>query len=295
MSWLLVLMLMTGETSPRPTAPAPPPIAGAHQADDGDPTIDARAFFALVVARYRDLQSYEDTTRVVRVTRRDGETPERVETHIGCAIEHGELRVETAAAALRRRVGLGLPVRVSPAMRQARLSYQLWMAPHMGLRYSSDEPASAVLGVTAASGLTATEADIVTIDERELVHVELTSPETEAREAGETTLDLYVNPDSMLVERILGQQRLPDGGNYETTLDITPLSAVSNDGWSVDHDTPVVEDGVVVEDPAAPVATPPDVGTPPDVDTPSVDPTVEPVAPPAIDPLAGPPGARPGA
>jgi hypothetical protein len=217
------------------------------------------------------------------VTRRDGEAPRRVETRIGCAIDDGELRVETPAAALGRRVGLDIPLQISPAMEQARLSYQLWMAPHMALRYG-DPPAAAVLGVTTATELTATEADIVTIDERELVHLELSDPDAETEDASETTLDIYVNPDSMLVERITGQQRLPDGGNYETTLDITPLTAVSDHEPYVEPELPLVDVDEDAEDPESPIVTPPDAEAP-----------VAPTTPPTIDPMTGPPGARPGA
>ena len=37
--------------------------------------------------------------------------------------------------------------------------------------------------------------------------------------------DLYVDPESMLIQRIEGEQRLPDGADYSTTLDITPIRA----------------------------------------------------------------------
>ena len=37
--------------------------------------------------------------------------------------------------------------------------------------------------------------------------------------------DLWVNPDSMLIERVTGHQTLPDGADYRVTMDITPIRA----------------------------------------------------------------------
>lgn len=54
--------------------------------------------------------------------------------------------------------------------------------------------------------------------------------ETPAAAAGSSEdytarFDLLVNLQSMLIERIEGEQRLPDGAEYRTTLDITPILA----------------------------------------------------------------------
>ena len=40
--------------------------------------------------------------------------------------------------------------------------------------------------------------------------------------ADDARYELWVNPDSMLIERITGRQTLPDGAHYQTTLTITP-------------------------------------------------------------------------
>ena len=218
-------------STPAAVAPeATPPAAAATAGQAGDAeSIDPVAFLRALVARYRAIHHYVDRTRVVQVTQREGEAPHRVETRIGCEIDEDTLRVQTGWPALWRGTGLAAapPSNVlqrSDAMRSTQLEYQLWLAPHLSLRYSKTT-SNALPRTGVPEGLTAVEAERVTIDERPLVHLELSS---DANDDGsrDVTLDLYVDPESMLVERIEGQQRLPDGGSYETTMDITPITVV---------------------------------------------------------------------
>jgi hypothetical protein len=75
-------------------------------------------------------------------------------------------------------------------------------------------------------GFTATGAESVTIDNKPMVHVELKSGDGSSEDC-QAKFDLFVNPDSMLIERIEGEQVLPDGANYSTTLQITPGEVAS--------------------------------------------------------------------
>jgi hypothetical protein len=111
---------------------------------------------------------------------------------------------------------------------EVNLTYQLWLAPHMVLKFRENPLADFRAGV--AEPFTPTEASPVMIDDRVLVHLALKSgaPGTDGASADfDAKFDLYVNPESMLIERIEGQQRLPDGGSFETSLRIAPVFATS--------------------------------------------------------------------
>lgn len=189
-----------------------PAVAGAE--------VEPRAFFDALVERYRHLEVYEDVADVVEVVTRDGRPPQRVETRIACRLEGDALRIVTPGAQVRS--GVGLPLEPSPAMEALVLRYNLWLAPHMALHFAEDPLRDLRPGVPG--GFVPFRAEVVADDEKVLVHLALrgvTSPS--ARPKHDTAeLDFWVNPESMLVERITGRQRLPDGAAYEVTLDIEP-------------------------------------------------------------------------
>ncbi len=189
----------------------------------GEPRLDAHCFFDALVDRYRRLAVYKDTVRVLQVTTAgDGGRARRVETQIGCAVDNGRLFVQTPGSTLRRQLGLDLSPRTTPAMHEAVLKYNIWLAPHMALKFSPTPDRDFRSGVE--DGFTATEARHVTVGDKPMVRLELESGDGRSVDPA-ARFDLYVNPDSMLVEQIVGQQRLPDGATYATTLDITPLEA----------------------------------------------------------------------
>ncbi len=185
--------------------------------------LDPDAFLAEVVERYQRLAQYEDIADVVQITTRTGEEPVRVETRIAAKIEDGELTVETPGSQVRDGVGLDLPIKTSPAMDAFVMKYNLWLAPHMTLAFKDDPMKDFRLGVD--EGFTPTIAKSVTIDNKKMVHLELKSGDG-LSEDSTAKFDLYIDPDSLLVERIEGEQRLPDGADYYTSLDITPLKAL---------------------------------------------------------------------
>lgn len=192
----------------------------AKQSIASDTLHDARGFFELLAERYRNLTSYSDMSHIVQVIQHAGESePRRVETEMSSEVTDGALRTETALSQLRRTFGLNLPLVAPEPMRKTELRYQLWMLPHLTLKFSDEPLRDFRDGVL--EGFTATDLAPVTVDDRPLVHLELRSGDGTSDDSS-ATFDLYVDPDSMLIERIRGQQRLPDGGNYETTVEITP-------------------------------------------------------------------------
>ncbi len=200
-------------------------LGGTAVADDG-PRQDPRAFFDAVADRYRRLVTYEDKIDVVEIVTRDEGPPHRVETRLSCRIEDNRLHVDTSAGQVRSGA-VDAPVARSPGMESLVLRYNLWIAPHMVLRFKENPLAEFRLGVPL--GFTPTRAEPVTVDDRELIYLELKAAGPPDNAGADVTpaarFELWVNPDSMLLERIRGRQTLPDGAAYETTLDITPVAS----------------------------------------------------------------------
>jgi len=214
---------------------SPPPAAVQYAHAD---RADALAFFQSLVDRYRRLVAYEDVADVVQITTRPGEQPQRIETRIAVTIQDKKLRVETPGSQVRDGIGLDVPLNTSPAMDAFVQKYNLWIAPHMALRFTDEPLQDFRLGVD--EGFTPTQVETVTIDNKSMVHLQLTSGDG-LSEDYTARFDLYVNPESMLIERIEGEQRLPDGADYRTTLDITPIRAdesqvISPDDADIDQE-----------------------------------------------------------
>jgi len=181
--------------------------------------IDPLEFFEKLVERYRHLDAYKDTTNLTQVTQREGQEASRIETQIACEIAEGKLKVKTPASQAREALGLKLPIKKSEPIKDVQQSYDLWLAPHMALKFT-DQPLKE-LRAGVDEGFTATEAEPVIIDNKRMVHVELRSGDGLSEDCT-AKFDLYVNSESMLIERIDGAQKLPDGASYSTTLRIKP-------------------------------------------------------------------------
>ena len=203
---------------PAATAPSAAPVP----ADDLDPL----EVFNKVVDRYHRLLTYRDSVWLVQTTQRQGETVSSAETSLSCEIAHGKLHIQTAGSALRGSLGIDLPITKSPALEKARLRYDLWLAPHMAMKFAKQPLKDFRAGID--EGFTATDAQAVTIDNKKMVHLALKSGDGLSEDCA-AKFDLFINPESMLIERIDGEQRLPDGANYQTTLHITPLNAESQE------------------------------------------------------------------
>jgi hypothetical protein len=194
------------------------------------------AIFDTLVDRYRQLVDYEDTVAVVETVTRESQEPHRVETRLACRIENDRLRIDSPSAQVRGRVGLGTPVARSTAMESLALRYDLWIAPHLALRFKKDPLAEFRLGVP--QGFIVSGVEKVSWRDRPFLKIRLKAAAVQDADADAATTaqyDLWVNPDSMLIERVIGQQRLPDGADYRLTMDITPIRAdgEGSDQWSV--------------------------------------------------------------
>jgi hypothetical protein len=220
----------------QPHAAAGTPAAPGAAAAEAAGVVEAAPFFDALVARYRGLSSYEDVADVAEVRTREGRPPARVETRITCRLEGDALSVTTPGTRARADAGLDVPVDASPALEALVLRYNLWLAPHMALHFAEDPLKDLRLGVP--EGFTVTGAETVTGEEKSLVHLELESAAPATQNPAETgaaapeaepeptaRFEFWVDPRSMLIERIEGRQRLPDGADYETTLQITPVRA----------------------------------------------------------------------
>lgn len=213
--------------TPSPAKPAPESgswggcVNQAAFVADGSvsPAIEPAVLFQQLVNRYKGLHFYRDTARIVHVTHRGGEETSRVETEIDCEVRDGGLKVESPTSQARSAMGLDMPVRKSPAAEALQRGYDLWLAPHMALKFAAEPLKTFRSGVD--EGFTPTEAEHVTIDNREMLHVELRSGDG-LSESCTAKFDLFINPDTMLVERIDGEQSMPDGARCTTSMQITP-------------------------------------------------------------------------
>jgi hypothetical protein len=184
----------------------------------GGETLDPDLVFKRLIQRYRGLRTYRDITRLVSVTTRDGQAT-RLETEIGCEVRDGNLSVTTPSSQARQAISPGLPVRQSPIAAQTARGYDLWLAPHMTFKFHDDPLKDFRAGID--EGFTVTDAESVTIDNRRMVHLELRSGEGLSEDCA-ARFDVFVNPETMLVECIAGEQTLPEGGSHQTTLHISP-------------------------------------------------------------------------
>ncbi len=181
-----------------------------------DAVADPGAVFDTLVDRYRRLDAYEDTVEVVEIITRGEQRRHRVETRLRCRIENDRLHVDSPGGQVRRGVGLGGPVSRSAAVESLVLRYNLWIAPHMVLRFKENPLAEFRLGVPG--GFVPASAKETSWRDRPYILLELKA----ADDALDARYELWVNPDTMLIERITGRQTLPDGADYQTILSITP-------------------------------------------------------------------------
>ena len=218
---LLACCLLTSSPAPAADAPALLEAVSDTVPGLGADALDASAFFQRLVDRYRELEAYEDTADVVYVTERPGKEPIRVESRLTVEIDDDTLRVETPGSQVRDALGLTLPATVSPAIEAIKLRYKLWLAPHMALRFTDDPLREFRHGID--EGFTPTVAESVLEGRRKLIHLRLQSGDGLSEEYA-ARFDLYINPATMLIERIEGEQRVADG-LFRTTMEITPVRA----------------------------------------------------------------------
>lgn len=193
-------------------------------------TVEATRFYSQLVDRYRRLTGYADTASVVRTIEREGAAvPQRLETTVESELSDGQLQVRTSASKVAEMADAFLPLRWSDRLRDARDRYDFWLAPHLLLALTDDPFA----GSSGASGRRLEPSDVqpVMVDERPLLRLLLIEQENTSETAAPSSpesqgslarLEVYVDPDSMLIERVEGEERLPDGANSRTTMEIRP-------------------------------------------------------------------------
>lgn len=189
-------------------------------------SIDPAEFFENLVQRYREISTYRDTTQLVQIIRRAGERDLKQETSLICEVVDDELTVRTPTQQMREGFGLSLPFRKSEALKQMERRYQLWLAPHMTLKFAQDPLRELCEGFV--DRFTPVLTEHVLLDDRLMVHLELRSGEG-LSELVEAKFDFYINPDSMLIEHIKGFQHLSDGSDFITTMEIQPTLGKEED------------------------------------------------------------------
>lgn len=172
---------------------------------------DALEFFQRLVARYRSLERYAEEAEVVQVTSDPASEvpPVRSRVRVRARIEGNALDVESSSAA--ERIAEFLEADPDSGVSEA----DLRLLPHLRLRFE-DEPLENFRPGTRQAFRPA-ELDRVTVDDRELVKVELLSGSTGSPDA---RFSLFVNPERMLVERVEGDEWLPGGIRHRTSVTI---------------------------------------------------------------------------
>lgn len=183
--------------------------------------IDATAFFQSLVDRYQNLVRYVEETRVEEVTVDFAvdSKPIRTSTQVRVEIENGRLKVERPGL-------LDDAIKTVTAQSDPASEADLWLLPHMSLRFADNPLMDFRRGVD--EGFVPAEANVVNVDNRQMVRVELRSVKNESADI-EAKFELFVDPERMLVERIKGEQQLPGGLMYRTDLDIDPIHAYGSD------------------------------------------------------------------
>lgn len=172
---------------------------------------DAWTFFQQLVDRYRSLHRYSEEAEVEQVTE-DPATdapPIRSRSRVRAEVDEGRLSVDSSSLAER------VVETVAPDGEEAMLESDLWMLPHLRLRFD-DQPLES-FRPGARQPFRPAEVDRVRVEDRELVRVDLLSGETGAPDA---RFSLFVDPERMLVERVEGDEWLPGGLRHRTTVTI---------------------------------------------------------------------------
>lgn len=238
--WLAIVVL-SAAVSPA-TASSPIPPAAAEQSAY-PPSPEATRFFEQLVERYRSLIRYTDSFLFEqRIGSIDGDQQSEVHTSVRARsrIDRDELVVSTRARALTESAaGSTEP---GPA-RQAQREVDLAIAPHLRLRYV-DEPLREFR--PGGEGFRATGITTVELENQPMVRVELRSDGASPGEPG-SVFGLTVDPHSMLIRKVDGEERLADGRQCTTSISIDP---------SESEVIPATDESEPSEPPAPPVDLP---------------------------------------
>jgi len=230
--------------------------ANLHRAEDAQ--ANAGTFFVKLVDRYRSLALYRDSVKLAHRTvgthaatdATDAARGETFEQAMDCFVDGATLAVRSSALD-----GNGsCDTRDASPLARLALSQRLWTLPHLALGLT-DEPLRSMQG-DGCGVLVPTTVEHVTIDAKRFVrlHLESEKPVAGAEPPCEqSTVDLFVNPASMLVERVEHSRAIAEGVRYEATLEITPERAISVP--AAEAEPPVVEKPDTKTDTKSDVAT----------------------------------------
>lgn len=160
----------------------------------------------LLQRRYRELQDHHERGQLVEEIDLGDGTVRRTETQVDCYVRDGRFTVSTTARRIRTFFGRMVPVRTGPGVEAAAQELDRWIVPH------------AMLDRDTSSMLDASAADTVRVADRELIRLEF--------EDDGDRVELFVNPETVLVERARAERTLPNGGRWRGELDIQTVGEV---------------------------------------------------------------------
>lgn len=218
LGWLLASMCACSVLMAAPLVAAED---GGTEISQRGEELNASAFFADLVTRYREMTGYVEDTEVEQETSdlETGDPPVRTRTRIRAEITDGRLRVERPGLlddAVRTVVGESIGLEDGESASES----DLWLLPHMSLRFTDSVLQNFRAGVEQP--FAPVEAELVNLNDRDLVRLELRSGDGFGIADG-ATFELFVDPDRMIIERVEGQQMLSSGLAFRTSLKIDPL------------------------------------------------------------------------
>ena len=239
-AWSLLAVLVVGGTGFNAAAsadgedPARGTVLGSITAAE---ELDPEAFFDRLVERYRRLTGYVEETEIDQETSDPvtEDPPLRIQSRVRAEIIEGRLLVERPGLAddAVRTIGGEQAMPDSGAS-----DADLWLLPHMGLRFIDDVLREFQDGVE--DGFTPVAAELLDTADDELVRLELRSGAA-VGDPSEAVFELFVDPERMLVERLHGRQVLASGLEHRTIIRIEPLHV--RGGLSNDVNSEAGEDG----------------------------------------------------
>lgn len=189
---------------------------------------DPIEFFERLVDRYRELRSCREEVRIETITEDPSTDDPAIRSTVRVVAEIGDDRLEVRSSELvEEAIDLLGPDEAEGS--SGATESDLRLLPHMRLRFSVDPLEG--FGGSGSKTLRPSEMDTVLLDEREMVRVELRRGESGSPDA---SFKLFVDPESMLVERIEGEEWLPGGLHHQTTVRIEERTWTETDAASVE-------------------------------------------------------------
>lgn len=251
----VLTVMLSALGSAGPSFAAGPSLAGGPPIEPATspypPSPEATRFFERLVDRYRAIVHYADTfllEQVIGSTDGDDRATTRTKVAARSRVDGDRLEVETDTDRLWSMLAGGAdrepadgPDKANEAVRRER---DLAIAPHLRLRFLDDplrEFKSADDEAFRATGIAP-----VRHEDRDMVRIELRSG-GESPGSASSVIGITVDPGSMLIRKVDGEEQWSDGRNRTTTISIEPEDA------EVDPVVPAISEP---ESSDPPVATP---------------------------------------